>query len=128
MILKLGTSINSFKLIPNVSSFQYTNKIIPEWNRSNESFDAYLSRVGLEHGCHRLLHNFEKHVFDDKPIFPDSDENDKCIEEYYYGKDEVKEGRVRKLSFIVDNIHMYIYTPFVCYVCNDDGKTFETLR
>ena len=67
-------------------------------------------------------------MFDDKPIFPDSDENDKCIEEYYYGKDEVKEGRVRKLSFIVDNIHMSIYTPFVCYVCNDDGKTFETLR
>jgi hypothetical protein len=128
MILKLGTSQNSFRLIPNISSFEYTNKIIPNWNDISETFEEYLRRIDIpgSNFCMRKTHGFDD-VFDGNPIFPDFDpDHDKNIIEYhkYHGDDY----KVRCLSFIVNNIHMSIYTPFVCYVCNDDGKTFETLR
>jgi hypothetical protein len=128
MILKLGTSQNSYRLIPNITSFEYTNKTIPNWNQILETFDEYLQRVTHPsgHDCARKVHGFND-VFDGKPIFPDFDpDHDKNIVEYHKG--DSADYRVRCLSFIVNDTFMAVYTPFVCYVCNDDGKTFETLR
>ena len=128
MILKLGTSQNSFRLIPNITSFEYTNKTIPNWDQLFETFEVYLQRIASPKikNCHRKVHGFDD-VFDGKPIFPDFDpDHDKNIIEYHKGDSD--DYRVRCLSFIVNNTHMTVYTPFVCYVCNDDGRTFETLR
>jgi hypothetical protein len=91
-----------------------------------ESMDDYLSRVLDLYEVHletRVEHDFD--VFDIPPHF-NTPENQKVVREFYSLDGEYS---VRKLKFVVDNRYtMEIFTPYVCYCCNDEGKTIETLR
>ena len=127
MLLKIGVGKNTYHLLPNVSSFEYTNKIYPR-KEVHESIDDYIIRtldlcdVNLEA---RWEHNFD--VFDVSPQFGKLQDNQKIVREYY--TTNVEGCLLRKLTFVVENRYiMEIFTPYVCYCCSDEGKTIETLR